>query len=227
MGPTSNNNELKEAIKSWNQAAIEKSLEQKGIKWTFHTPAGPHMSGTWERLVKSCKRALKAIIGVGCVNDHTLRTLFTEVEAMMNSRPLTAVSDDPKDLQPLTPNHLLVQRRVMALPPGLFVKEDNYSRRRWRQSQFLANQYWKRWMKEYIPTLQERQKWHRATRDVAVNDLVLLAEDNVPRGKWPMARVVSVFLGRDGRVRSVELKTATSVLTRPVVKLCMLEESSV
>lgn len=78
----------------------------------------------------------------------------------MNGRPLTKVSGDPTDLEPLTPNHLLLLRGKPSLPPGLFGKGDLYSRKRWRQIQYLAELFWKRWIREYFPLLQERQKWN-------------------------------------------------------------------
>ena len=87
-----------------------------------------------------------------------LATVLTEVESILNSRLLFAVSDDPNDYEPLTPNHLLLQRAVHALPPGSFVKEDVLARKKWRQTQVLADRFWKRWLKEYIPAIQERHK---------------------------------------------------------------------
>ena len=116
----------------------------------LHTPVG---SGT-------CT-ALKAILGNSLVDEEVLTTVLTEVKSILNSRPLSPASDDPKDFEPLTPNHLLLQRPVHTLPPGSFVKEDILVRKKWRQAQILADHFWKRWLKEYVPALQKRQKWHR------------------------------------------------------------------
>ena len=85
---------------------------------------------------------------------ETLRTVFAEVVTILNSRPLTPVSDDPNDYEPLTPSHFLLQRQNVALPPW-------NTRKQWRRAQFLADCFWKRWIREYIPTLQQRQKWIR------------------------------------------------------------------
>ena len=151
-------------------------------------------------------------------------TVFTEVESVLNSRPLCAVSDDPNDCEPVTPNHLLLQRPVPTLPPGSFVKEDIYARNNLRQTQILADHFWKRWLKEYIPALQERQKWYKPRRNAEVGDQVLLVDQCLPRGSWHLGRVVKVYPGRDGLVRTVEVKTKTSNLVRPIQKLCLLEE---
>lgn len=129
-------------------------------------------------------------------------------------------------------------------PPGIFEKEDLYCRRQWRQAQFLANLFWKRWIKEYLPTLQERKKWNEPKENLKVGDVVLLMDKNFPRGQWPLARVLEVFTSDDGLVRSAvvktsctvtthakrqkkrEVKTTTTVLKRPITKLCRLELSS-
>ena len=95
--------------------------------------------------------------------------------------------------------------------------------RRWRHVQYLADQFWKRWVKEYLPTLQLRQKWLETKRNLQTNDVVLVMDDSLPRNSWPLGRVVKTFPGKDGLVRSVEVKTATNVLVRPIDKLCLLE----
>ena len=83
---------------------------------------------------------------------------------------------------------------------------DKFSRKRWRQAQLLANHYWKHWLREYFPSSQERQKWHKTRRNLQTGELVLIADDNVPRHQWPIGRVTDVFPGSDGLVRSVEVR---------------------
>ena len=146
-----------------------------------------------------------------------------EAQGIANSRPLCPNSDDPRDIEPLTPNHLLLQRPAMSLPPGEFDDADLYSRKSWRQSQILSDHFWKRCLREYLPTLQQRQKWLTNQRNLAVDDLVILADENIPRGQWLLGRVTKVFPGRDGLVRVAEVKTKNNVLKRPIQKLCLLE----
>ena len=122
----------------------------------FQLPKASHASGVWERLICSTKTALKAILGEGVVDEEVLVTPLTEVESILNSRPLCPFSDDPNGCEPLSPNHLLLQRQIKTLPPGVFVKEDVYWCKKWKQTQILANHFWKRWLKEYVPALQER-----------------------------------------------------------------------
>ena len=127
----------------------------------FQPPKASHASGVWERLIRSTRTTLKIILGKGLVDEEVLTTVLTKVESIFNSRPPSPASDDPNDCEPLTPNYLLLQRTVHTLPPGSFVKEDILVRKKWRQTQILADHFWKRWLKEYVPALKERQKWHR------------------------------------------------------------------
>ena len=154
-----------------------------------------------------------------------LLTIMTEVEGLLNSRPLTHVSSDPNDLQALTPNHFLIGHACPNLPPGIFDDGDLSCRRRWRHAQRVVDHFWKRWRREYLPELTVRRKWQRETRNLEAGDLVLVVEDSEPRGHWPLARVVRPVSGSDGRVRSAEIRTAGGTYVRPVSRLCLLEAS--
>ena len=136
---------------------------------------------------------------------------------------MTPNSDDPNDFEALTPNHLLMMRGQLALPPGLFDEDDLYHRQRWKLVQYIMNEFWNRWIREYLPMLQERKKWNEEVRNVKNGDIVLLVDKDLPRGRWSIARVLEVYKGRDGLVRSAKVKTATSEYVRPIVKMCLLE----
>ena len=218
--------ELREAIEGWNQTQIHDYLLQRNIKWKFNPPAASHHGGVWERCIRTVRKVLKALPREQTMDDESLITLMCEVEAIVNGRPITKLSDDHRDLEPLTPNHLLLLRAGPALPPGNFSKCDTYSNRRWRQVQYLADVFWRRWVREYLPSLQERQKWQKQHRNFAVNDVVLVLDETKARNSWPLARILEVFPNRqDGLVRSVKLKTSTSVLTRPIDKIVLLESA--
>lgn len=162
-------------------------------------------------MIRSVRQILKALLKEQVVNDEVPSTITTEETNILNSRPLTQNSDDPTDEEPLTPNHLLQLRPCTSLPPGIFEKEDLYCRRQWRQAQFLANLFWKRWIKEYLPTLQERKKWNEPKENLKVGDVVLLMDENFPRGQRPLARVLEVFTSDDGLARSAAVKTSCTV----------------
>ncbi|KAK7102491.1 hypothetical protein V1264_020702 [Littorina saxatilis] len=111
-------------------------------------------------------------------------------------------------------NHLLTLKpEPIFPPPGTFQKEDKYSRKRWRRVQYLVEQFWTRWKKEYLPTLQPRRKWFHQKDAVQPGMVVLLIEDGAPRGTWRMARVEKTYPGGDGLIRSVQLRVSTSVKT--------------
>ena len=206
-------------------ALIPEKLTAFEIDWKFNPPAASHMGGVWERMVRSVKTCLQAVVGSQVLTDEVLLTVFAEVEHMVNSRPLTYVSSDPTDPEALTPNHFLLGHAAPHLAPMLTKDRDVCSRRRWRQSQVVAEQVWKRWTREYLPTLTSRSKWRQDTRNLQVGDLLLMADSNLTRGLWPLTRVIQVFPGRDGRVRSAVLKTASGkTYTRPAVKICFLED---
>ena len=215
--------ELRVMIDSWNQAKIHDALLQKSIKWVFNPPGASHHGGVWERLIRSTRKVLGALVKEQSLDDESLQTLLCECESIINGRPLTTVSDDPKDLEPLSPNHLLLLRSETPLPPGLFLKSDTYSRRRWRQVQYLADVFWGRWKREYLPLLQSRQKWFRPKKNFAVGDTVIVVDETLPRNAWAIGRITEVFPDKYGFVRRVKVKTKTSTLERPISKLCLLE----
>jgi hypothetical protein len=141
--------------------------------------------------------------------------------AAVNSRPLTPVSTDPGDLRPITPNDLVQLRGSDYRVPGCWEERDLY-RRQYRRVQYLADIFWRRWTNEYLPALQERQKWHSACQNLQVGDVVLILDD-LPRNQWLLGRVVKVYPGQDGLVRTVEVRTPNTHLIRPERKLCLLE----
>jgi hypothetical protein len=175
--------ELARSIREWNEAQIAQDFLQEGVVFHFLPPLASHMAGVWERLVRSTKRALYGVLKDAFVCEDVLSTALAEAERILNSRPLCPVSTDPNDLEVLTPNHLLLQRTFSNLPPGLFVDADKY-RSKFRQSQYLAEGIWRRFVKEYIPALQERAKWLRPRKSLDVNDVVVVTEKDLPRSKW-------------------------------------------
>ena len=166
---------------------------------------------------------LLSVVGQQLLTSEQLRTVLTKAERVINDRPLTAVSTDPNDDAALTPSHLLLLRCNSCVPSGTFSADDQYSRRWWRQAQYVADLFWKRWTKEYLPTLQERQKWSHPSLDIRIGDLVLMKDNDCQRGHWPLARVISLHPSRDGLVRGAEVKCRGKIYNRPVTQLCMLE----
>ena len=216
--------ELREAVENWNQQKIESFLHQRNIDWKLNPPGAFQMGGVWERIIRSVRKILRTLLREQLVSGEGLRTLMAEVESILNSRPLTQNSESPADPEALIPNHLLLLRPNLNVSPGVFVKGDLYCQRRWKQVQSLTDVFWRRWLSEYFPSLQERQKWLKPCCNFAVGDLVLIADERVHRGQWPLGRIVEVHPGRDGFARSVKVATKSSTFTRPITKLCFLEQ---
>ena len=157
------------------------------------------------------------------LTDESLRTVFCEVEYVVNSRPITKVSDDQRDGAALSPNHFLLLNCAPVLAPAVTSEADLY-RQRWRCIQHLANVFWSKWLKEYLPNLQMRHKWQRDERDVRVGDVVLVVQENTPRGIWPLGLVMAINEGADGHVRSCRLRLKNdSEILRPISKCVLLE----
>ena len=210
--------ELLACIESWNKLAPAVFV-QKGIKWKFNPPSAPHHGGSWERLVRSVKRVLYEILGNRRVTEEALGTTLCLVEQSLNARPITAVSSDPLDLEALTPNHFIFGQHAASFPSQSF--EENFDhKKRFARAQSCANAIWTRWMREYVPSLNRGAKWHNQS-DVKLKagDLVWVIEPDTPRGLHPLACILKLHYGKDGCARSADIKTITSELTRPTVKL--------
>lgn len=219
---------------------IKSYLADQQCEFLFNAPHASHTGGVWERQIRTVRSVLKATVDLcpGRLSNASLRTLFYEAMAIINSRPLTPANlNDPQAEAPLTPNHLLTMKSTVPLPPpGSFSKEDMYTRKAWRRVQYLLEQFWARWRKEYLLNLQRRQKWAKPQRSLQVGDVVLLTTD-APRMKWPLAMVTSAKPDADGLVRKVHVRIGTrnldkrgrpekglSELERPIQKLILLLE---
>ena len=213
--------ELIKSLQEIDQKRVADELSARGVRWIFNPPAAPWFGGAWESLIKS----MKAIMGNVVTVDEVFLTVVAEVESLLNSRPLVygGSSTSATDVSILTPNHFLHGRASSNLTPGEFVQRDMSLRRRWRHSQFLADQFWRRWRREYVPHLIERSKWRNIQRNIRRGDLVLIVEDNVPRGQWRLGRVIAPIASADGLVRSAEVVTKTGTYVRPVGKLALFE----
>lgn len=221
--------ELKEALTELDHAKIVRELLKNNCDWLnfrMNVPSASHMGGVWERQIRSVRNVLSVLLDNNGtqLDDESLNTFMCEAQAIVNSRPLTTDGlQDPDSLSPLTPNHLLTMKSKIVLPPpGNFQDADKYSRRRWRRVQHLTNEFWCRWKKEFLLTLQQRQKWNHPRRDLVINDIVIVKDDNLPRNCWQLARVSRTDAAKDGHVRTGQVVLGDAALsangrrTRPV-----------
>ena len=226
-------NELENAFSEMDKDQLRRGLlhhDCEMTKFEMNVAHASHMGGVWERMIRSARAALDGILRTQCqqsgFDDELLRTFLTEAEAIVNSRPLTCVSLTPSESSephPISPMQLLTLKSSVVLPPpGTFLREDVYSRRRWRRVQALADQFWRRWRADFLPTLQQRRRWTRAEPNVRVGDVALIMDDDAPRSQWPLGRVVETHESADGLVRKVTLRVRGNVYDRPIHRLVRL-----
>ncbi|XP_068916892.1 uncharacterized protein [Tenebrio molitor] len=186
-------------------------------------PRSPHMGGLWEINVKSVKNHIKRSIGLATPTFEEMYTLLTRIEAILNSRPLTPISNDPNDLEPLTPGHFLSPgESLTAVHEGDITEIKTNRLSRWQLIERMRQLFWRRWTREYLSRLQARSKWRNPDTTPAVGSLVLIADDDLPPLRWNLARITELHLGKDGLPRVASLKTKNGATKRSVHKLCVL-----
>ena len=152
---------------------------------------------------------------------------MTEIDRIINSCPLVAVTIDAQNDEPLTSNHLLLLRGNSNLHPGIFTKQHCYAKQRRAQVQYLSNALWNRWIKEFFPTITLRQKWFQTYSNIEKGSLVLLVEDIVRRSEWSLCHVVDTFSDCRERIQTVRVKVNNGIMKRPITKLCVICNLSV
>jgi hypothetical protein len=194
----------------------------ESINWKFIPPRSPNFGGLWEAGVKSFKHHLQRTLGNNKLTLEEFETIIIQVEGILNSRPLVPLSSDINEFEVLTPAHFLIGRPITMIPEPQIINLADNRLSRWQQMTKYIQIIWKRWQRDYLNHLQQRQKWQFYKNNVKIGTLVLLKEDGLPPCKWALARVLEVIPGADGKIRVVKLKTASGVFTRAIGKICIL-----
>lgn len=205
-----------------NNKTISELSANENIQWHFIPAFSPHMGGLWEAGVRSCKGHLKRVLGNALVTFEEMCTVLTQIEAILNSRPLTPLSSDPNDLSVLTPSHFLIGKSLTAIPGADYQEIAENRLSRFQLLQKLQQHFWTRWKREYISQLQSRVKWKTQQAKVQINDLVVIRNDNAPPLQWELGRIVDLHPGTDNIVRVVSIKTQRGILKRAVANICVL-----
>ncbi len=211
-----------------SEAAVQKYLRDHSCTWEFNPPHASHMGGAWECMIGVVRKILDSMLQQEKsqpLSHEVLCTFMAEISAIINARPLTPVSTDSDSPLILTPAMLLTQKVGLPPPVGAFTK-DNHFRQKWKWVQSLADQFWYRWRREYLPTLQARRKWQTAQPDVQQGDLVLMRDVQAARNEWPMALVSEVFKSSDGKVRKIQIRVSKDgsckTYLRPITEIVLL-----
>ncbi|GFX72857.1 integrase catalytic domain-containing protein [Trichonephila clavipes] len=195
---------------------------EEGIEWSFIPPRSPNWGGLWEANIKSLKYHFKRVAGNSKFSYEELLTLITQIEAILNSRPLTPLSSDVDDLEVLTPAHFLIGRPITAIvEPSLLQCESNRLNV-WQRITKSVQTIWKRWSLSYLNSLQQRKKWIVNKENLKLGDMVLIREENLPPCKWLLGRVVKIYMGKDKKVRVVDIKTGKGIYKRSINRLSIL-----
>jgi hypothetical protein len=210
------NKELKELRALWqsyeHNEKVQIFLTDRHIQWRFNPPNSSHFGGLWEAAVKSFKRHFIRVIGTEILTFEHLNTLVVEIEAILNSRPLTPISSDSNDPPVLTPGHFLIGDTLTSLQEWDFKTIPPNRLSSWQRINQLKQHFWSRWYREYITELTKRNKWSKGT-------IVIIREDNVPSIHWLLGQVIKVHPGADGIIRTGTVQTAATILDRGIKRL--------
>jgi hypothetical protein len=204
------------------EGSIAETLAMDGTQWHFIPAYTPHMGGLWEAGVKSVKYHLKRIL-TSHLTYEELTTLLCQIEACLNSRPLTIIDDfDTDTMQPLTSGHFLIGESPISVPAPSMKNIPMSHLSRWQHMQKLLDNFWHKWQSEYLSRLQQRPKWLKKVEEYDIGQIVLIKQDNLPPGKWLMGRIMLKHPGSDGVTRVYTLKCGDHITQRSTNKLCPL-----
>ena len=210
-------------------ARLKATLAHSAPEWRFIVPTAPWYGGWWEVLVRSVKVGLRKSLGQRCLTRDELETVLLEIESCVNSRPLTFVSDEAAGAAPLTPNHFLIGRSSIFVPDASHEdpESDTLSTVTLSERDCVRRdrlqRFWRIWREEYVRYLPAAVPKFGNRGSISVGSVVLIRRDNVPRLRWPMATVVRLHPGKDGVVRSVDVRTSGGLRSCPVQRLHSLE----
>lgn len=200
---------------------IVDALTEEGISWHFIPARSPHFGGLWEAGINRVTFHLRRLMQGLSFTFEELYTLTSRIEAILNSRPLTALSDDPTEFSALTPAHFLIGRKLTSVSES-YLKDLPVNRlSNFQHIEKVKQHFWARWSKEYLLNLQQRSKWRSDSRLITTGSLVLLKDENLPPLKRKYGRIIQLYPGQDGITRVILLKTENgTTLKRAVTQVC-------
>ena len=186
----------------------------QGFHWTFIPPYAPHMGGLWEAAVKSMKTHLKKMAFNSNFNFEDFTTLLVRIEAVLNSRPLSPLSQSPEELLPLTPGHFLRGAPLTALPKGpLHMPIENLSYlNRWERLKSIQKIFAQRWKSEYETELQRRYKWKSTKQNIKIDDFVIINDDFLLSTE--LGRICKLYKGKDENVCVADIRSKDHKIIR-------------
>lgn len=213
--------ELFDKEKSTFIPELAEYLANNGTQWKFIPPHAPNFGGIWEAGIKSTKYHLRRVIGNSTLTFEEIATVLAQIEACLNSRPLSYV-EDHAGLEVLSPGHFLVGEPLVLVPDTNYEKCNISCLRRWQLTQRMLQDFWRHWSQDYLHQFLQRHKWVYQNPEPKVGDVVLIKEDDMPPGRWLLGRVDQKHPGPDQVTRVITIRTQNSLIKRPVSKVCVL-----
>lgn len=204
----------------WEKITRETSMQR--ITWLFNPPTGSWWGGWWERLIRVLKDLLKRTLGKAVLTYEELFTVLCDCESVVNSRPLTYLSEDTDDLVPLTPAMFLLDNANLSAVDVDEI-EARHCRMRVKYRARVMEDLRRRFRREYLSQLIQKKESNKNAFSVKRGDVVIIGDDLRKRIDWPLGRVEELIPGKDGVVRVVKVKTSSGLLTRPIQRLYLLE----
>ena len=175
---------------------LQSFFRRKCLTWEFIPPYSPVQGGAWESLIKMFKSTLMKVTDLSHRTPSLieLQTYISNTIRLVDNRPLTSLSDNPRDFNAISPSLLLTPAFHPNTPVGKPHDRDEL-RRDFRFNRALAQKFWHRWMKFYLPLLQRRKKWLEETPNLEVGQMVLVGgpDDLNKRGHYKLGRVERVL----------------------------------
>ncbi|XP_052849040.1 uncharacterized protein LOC128260260 [Drosophila gunungcola] len=191
-----------------------------GFEFKFIPPRAAHFGGLWEAAVKSMKTLMIKNLGNTGLTYEELQTIAIEAEAILKSRPMAPLSEDPNDGEALSPAHLLNGSSLMSVAES----RPSYLTR-WQRETYLKQQFWELWRGDYLHTLQARSKWLKSDANIQIGPIVIIHENNTPPQEWILGRITNTHFGADGRVRVADIKVKNGTIRRPICKIAPLPDN--
>ncbi|CAO4363147.1 unnamed protein product [Caenorhabditis nigoni] len=209
---------------------VQKFLRIQGIDWKFITPLSPWKGGMYERMVKTAKQMFMKEKRLQKLTLTELQTVFNEVAAMMNDRPLTYPDNEVGTLNPIRPSDFLTLKLPVTIPwTNLQEATDDYlpskeaqseetrigTIRALEKSMEASESLWKRFSQEYLTELRlqhkNRMDKKRGSATIPkVGQCVLLWEEQpTPRNVWKIAEIKELITSPDGHIREAIVRTVT------------------
>ncbi|XP_017877686.1 uncharacterized protein LOC108623602, partial [Ceratina calcarata] len=213
---------LNNQLSTLDYEKIAKTVAIQQIEWKFNPPSAPWWGGFWERLIGVLKRLLRRTLKKTCLSFEEMMTTLIDCEAVINSRPITFLSDSQEEIMPLTPSMFLHEVREIGVLDLEKIEKVKLNKR-FSYRQKIKHDLGQRFRNEYLGALKHQKCKGENFKNLKVGDIVLIDNDNAKRLDWPLAKIKQLFLGKDGYVRVARLITASGEITLPVQRLYPLE----